>query len=187
MLPHPASPDGPVRNLEARAECRANGWLWLSWRLDGDLSLLRLPAVTASVRADGLWRHTCFEAFLAGTQGPAYCELNFSPSGEWSAYRFSSYRTGMTPLDLPSAPDIRWRRNTERLALDVALRVRDLVSGTPRPALRIGFSAVIEGQSGTITHWALLHPEGGPDFHHAKSFALELAMPQADEGGTDGP
>ena len=94
LLAHPAASRGPVQNFEVHAECSADGLLRLAWRLDADLSQLRVPSAAAPVRADDLWRHTCFEAFIAEPRSAAYCELNFSPSGEWAAYRFAGYRTG---------------------------------------------------------------------------------------------
>ena len=39
---------------------------------------------------------------------------------------------------------------------------------------RLGLSAVIEDTSGGKSYWALAHPPGKPDFHHADCFALEL-------------
>jgi hypothetical protein len=42
--------------------------------------------------------------------------------------------------------------------------------------LRLGLSAVIEENDGTISYWALKHLPGKPDFHHPDSFALELAL-----------
>jgi hypothetical protein len=38
-------------------------------------------------------------------------------------------------------------------------------------------SAVIEAADGTISYWALKHPSDRPDFHHADSFAIQLALP----------
>jgi hypothetical protein len=39
---------------------------------------------------------------------------------------------------------------------------------------RLGLSAVIEDTRGSLSYWALAHPPGKPDFHHADGFALEL-------------
>jgi hypothetical protein len=38
-------------------------------------------------------------------------------------------------------------------------------------------SAVVETLDGALSYWALRHPPGKPDFHHADSFALELRLP----------
>jgi hypothetical protein len=36
-------------------------------------------------------------------------------------------------------------------------------------------SAVIEENSGAKSYWALKHPPGKPDFHHADGFDLTLS------------
>jgi hypothetical protein len=43
--------------------------------------------------------------------------------------------------------------------------------------LLLGLSAVIEETSGAKSYWALAHPPGRPDFHHADGFALMLDAP----------
>ncbi len=170
---HGASP-GPVRGIDVHAAIDAHGLLHLSWRLDAELPALRLPAPAAPVRADGLWRHSCFEAFIAAADSPGYCELNFSPSGQWAAWNFTGYRSGMRPLVLPAPPAARWRLGPAGLALDVAVRAADLLPGAEASRLRVALGAVIEEQSGTMGYWALRHPPGQPDFHHAEGFALGL-------------
>lgn len=175
LLAHPATPCGVVRHFEVRAVRGADGRLRLGWRLDADLSRLKVPEPGDGRRADGLWRHTCFEAFLAGPGSPSYCELNFAPSGEWAAYVFTDYRTGMTPLATLVAPPACWRRDAQRLELEVELRAADFPAGIGAEALRVALAAVIEEPSGTISYWALRHPEGPPDFHCAAGFALDLA------------
>src|SRR5262245_63050261 len=93
---HSSTPCAHVRSLEAHVERKA-GAIVLRYVLDADLDKLRVPEVTTPARADGLWRHTCFEIFIRKPQSASYCELNFSPSGEWAAYRFAGYRSGMAP------------------------------------------------------------------------------------------
>lgn len=173
---HPAAACSAVASIEADALC-ADGSLRLSWRLEGDIALLRMPAVVSPAVAGGLWRHTCFEAFIAPARAPGYWEFNFSPSGEWAAYGFSGYRSGMSTLGLPAAPEARWQTGAHHLALDVALRAEALPAGMAAGVLRVGLAAVVEEQSGTITHWALAHPDGKPDFHRPAGFAFQLAMP----------
>lgn len=169
LLPHPGEPGGPVTRLAAGARREPEGVLSLAWDLEFVPGALRLPAPTIPERRDGLWRHTCFEAFLAAPGGAGYLEFNFAPSGAWAAYVFSAYRTGMSPLVLDAAPVARWQRADSRLVLEARLPAA-LAAG----ALRLGLSAVIEASSGTITHWALRHPAALPDFHHPDGFALEL-------------
>jgi hypothetical protein len=166
-------PSNPVRQMEAHAERGAGGMLSLGWRLEGELSRLCIPAPAAPSRADRLWEHTCFEAFVSPASSAAYCELNFSPSGAWAAYRFAGYRQDMTALDLPSPPDARWERSAGTLTLEVALRLAALLPGRSG-VLRVGLCAVIEEQPGVLSYWALRHAEGRPDFHDAAGFALKM-------------
>src|SRR5579883_3653603 len=101
LAPHPATSGGPVRRLAAGLELNADRTLRLRYVLDADLRQVRVPPpVPGAGRADRLWAHTCFEAFVAAEDSPGYLELNLSPSGEWAAYRFRSYREGMAPAEL---------------------------------------------------------------------------------------
>jgi hypothetical protein len=177
LLPHPESAAGPVRQFEATAEYAPDGALKLAWRLAADLSHLRVPQAVAPATADGLWHHTCFEAFVADPHSQGYLELNFSPSGEWAAYGFRSYRTGGSPLPLKKPPTANWRRTADELTLTVDFRMDDLPGPPgPRPpvTVRVSLAAVVEDDQGALTYWALRHPAGKPDFHHAEAFALQV-------------
>ena len=128
----------------------------MDFRLDADLDRLRIPPRRPVRFVDGLWRHTCFEVFVAAHGSRAYREYNFSPSGEWAAYAFSSYRKR-------SARRIMRPRWNGRVAT---------IAATGK--LKIGLSAVIEEKSGALSYWALRHPRSKPDFHHRRAFALAL-------------
>jgi len=133
-----------------------------------------MPTVTAPTRTDGLWRHTCFEAFVRASPGAAYYELNFAPSTQWAAYRFSGYRGGMRVANEIGAPGFEVETNGEGCGLRVSAEL-DRLPGLPGDgAWRLGLSAVIEETSGRKSYWALAHPPGKPDFHHSDCFALEL-------------
>jgi hypothetical protein len=131
---------------------------------------LRLPPVVAAARADELWRHTCFEAFVRTSADPGYYEFNFSPSTQWAAYQFSGYRSGMRVATEIAAPRIEARSSAATYTLQVALEFDELSS-----PLLLGLSAVLEETNGRKSYWALAHPPGKPDFHHADCFALELS------------
>jgi len=170
LPPHPDSPcAAPPRNKADVARPHP-GSLILSYVVSGRISDLRLPPVVAAARADELWRHTCFEAFVRPSTGPVYCEFNFSPSTQWAAYRFDSYRSGMRDATEIAAPRIEVRSNAESYTLQAALEL----DGLSRP-WRIGLSAVLEEINGHKSYWALAHPPGKADFHHADCFALELS------------
>ena len=146
------------------------GNLILSYVVSGRISDLRWPPVVAAARADELWRHTCFEAFIRPSTGPDYYEFNFSPSTQWAAYQFSGYRSGMRIATEIAAPRIEVRSNEATFTLQAALELDGLSS-----PLHLGLSAVIEETNGRKSYWALAHPPGKPDFHHADCFALELS------------
>jgi hypothetical protein len=155
--------------------CRrdAGGSLHLCYQLEGEVERVCLPApVPGAGRADELWRHTCLEAFVARCGSHDYREFNFSPSGEWAAYAFTAYRAGMTILDLRRGPTLRWQSAPGQLELSATLPAEALPADGS--GIRLALSAVIEEQSGTISHWALNHPARQPDFHHPESFALEI-------------
>jgi hypothetical protein len=127
-------------------------------------------------RTDGLWRHTCVEAFLMAGGGPAYHELNFSPSGAWAAYAFRGYRDGGA-LDAELEPAVVVRHERDRLQVDAVVPVACVPQAGSGTALRLGLAAVLEDADGSLSYWALRHPGERPDFHHADSFGLDVAGP----------
>jgi len=166
LVPHPATPSVAARAIlvEVRRAPRA---LALRYVLSGDVERLRIPRPRPPARADGLWRHTCLEVFVASGEGAGYEEFNFSPSGEWAAYAFTAYREGGAALQRP-APALSVNASAQTLELSAELACP---AQTP---LRLGLAAVVEDAAGALSFWALRHPAGRPDFHHAASFAMEI-------------
>jgi hypothetical protein len=150
------------------------GLLVFQYSLEADMSRLRVPQSGSPRRADGLWKHTCFEAFVAISGAPGYFEFNFSPSQEWAVYRFDGYRAGMSPVGGGSSPEISVRRFDHRLELDSAVRLQETAALGGKLHLRLALAAVIEEDNGRLSYWALKHAPGKPDFHHPDGFALEL-------------
>lgn len=169
---HPDSSCVAVTHVEveiARLQARS---LVFAYVMTGRISDVTMPPAAASARTDELWRHTCFEAFVAA--GVAYYEFNFAPSTHWAAYRFSSYRTGMRVATEISAPQIAVQSSLERYTLQASLELDQLLF--PQDAiLRLGLSAVIEEHSGNRSYWALAHPTGKADFHHSDCFTMKLS------------
>lgn len=139
--------------------------LQLAYRVSGVLDRLAVPTPQPPGRADELWKHTCFEVFIGAANG--YYEFNFSPSSQWAAYRFDDYRTGMRDA-VVAMPAIEWSIEEGRATLFVTLELSHDATGP------LGLSAVIEDPQGARSFWALAHPAGPPDFHHAACFAAEL-------------
>ena len=182
LKPHPGSTPGCIDAIQVSLSSRSPGAqlshldaseLKLTYVLSGDTSKLRIPAPTAATRADGLWQHTCCEAFIRAEGSPAYIEINFSPSGQWQVYAFTDYRLGSL-IKPVAAPQIECSVEPGRLTLTATLQSADLPPGN---TLHIGLTAVLENTSGDMAYWALQHAAGKPDFHHPDTFALELEWP----------
>ena len=91
LQPFAPSSEGPVRTLSASVAREGDTILRFRYVLEGDVGAVRIPAPGPARPTDELWKHTCFEAFIA-SQGDEYRELNFSPSTACAAYSFESYR-----------------------------------------------------------------------------------------------
>lgn len=173
LLCHPASTCSAVSRLTADAQLHADGSLRLRYQLHGTPAALLIPAKQSSAGfADGLWQHTCFEAFIAHEHGTAYREFNFSPSGHWAAYAFSDYRQ-RSAWPLSTSPHIEVQAAAESFVLHATLPAA-LLSSEPG-MLHLGLSAVIETREGALSYWALAHPGERPDFHLRSAFVLHLA------------
>jgi hypothetical protein len=178
---HPSTRSEAVRAIQVLARRSATAELQMTFRLDGDIPRIWVPSPSEPRIATQLWRHTCFEAFIAVEGQPAYHEFNFAPSGEWAIYAFCGYRNGGPLANEMMRPDIALRTSGSRLELDTVVRLDGLSAIHPRASLRIGLSAVIEASDG-LSYWALRHPADKPDFHDADGFALLLEPDQAEMG-----
>ena len=168
LRPHPISPS-PVSRIAVEVARIAPDLFRLSYWIGGDLRRVAFPKRQAAARADGLWHHSCCEAFVGA--GAGYYEFNLSPSSEWAAYRFDGHRTGMRDAAV-DPPAIAWEREGEAARLTATLRL------PPDAAGPLGLSAIIEDTGGSRSFWALTHPPGEPDFHDPACFTAQL--PPAD-------
>ena len=173
LKPHPDSPAGPVTGVEVDVTPRPFNVLELRYRLAGAMSEIALPP-TARGRADELWKHTCLELFIRETGQEGYMEFNFAPSMQWAAYRFDGYRAGMRAADEFGALDLAAGGRPGILELRVALDLGGVVDEGVDWSLAL--AAVIEDKAGKASFWALNHPAGKPDFHHAEGFAFSLPV-----------
>ena len=171
---HPDSRCLAATRIEVEVARPRSGDLVLRYVVTGNLADLRMPSVTTPERADELWRHSCFEAFVRAGPDAGYYEFNFAPSTQWAAYRFSDYRSGMSVAGAIGAPHIEGRSDGGSYELQAALELDRLPDLPGDIVWRLGLSAVIEEADGNISHWALAHPPGKADFHHSDCFTLEL-------------
>lgn len=173
LVPHPDKPPLAVTAIRARITGITPHWLTLRWSISGSRRIV-LPMLAGRRRADDLWRRTCFEMFLQTPGTAAYAELNLSPDEGWAAYDFTGYRAGMTQRSMPRHADCTARVGGDMLIFDAAVPL----AGLPPLPWRAGLTAVIEEEGGVLSYWAMAHPPGGPDFHHAACLALTVPAPQ---------
>jgi hypothetical protein len=173
---HPETSGEYVGGIEVRVSRKENALFMLAYILNGDLSRVRLPSHALARRADRLWEHTCFEAFVRAKGQAGYYEFNFSPSGEWAAYAFREYREGGPIDDDQLDPKIAVQREAETLGLHAVLRLDRLSNIQAGLTLQLGLAAVVEDINGRLSYWALKHTPGKPDFHHPDNFALGIPL-----------
>lgn len=172
LIRHPATDCNPIRRIGV-AISRARDALELSYRIEGQVSRLSLPVAGPPQRADGLWQHSCFEAFLQADGGEGYLEFNFSPSGAWAAYRFAGRRRGRESPEL-TTPRMEVRRRPDSLAMNIQLSLAGIADFARAAPVSAGLAAVIEDELGGLSYWALVHGAPRPDFHDPATFALRL-------------
>lgn len=165
LILHPDSVCRSVKGIHATALRGPAGRLTLAYRTTG-IPTLGLAEAVAD-RADDLWKHTCFEAFVRPAAGELYYEFNFTPQLQWAAYRFEGYRQARVDAEI-ARPALRTRTGGGALEMSAEIAL-DLPGNW-----RVGISAVIEDADGNISYWALRHPPGKADFHHDDGFVVEL-------------
>jgi hypothetical protein len=174
---HPHTRTDAVRAIRVHVSRMPAGDLRLDFLLVGELARLRLPATRAPCVGRDLWRHTCFEAFVAVDGASPYHELNFSPAREWAVLAFRRYREGAPLADDVPAPAIVVRATRDRLELGAIVPLARLAPAYARAPLRLAVAAVVEETSGAFSYWSLHHPAAAPDFHHDAGFVLRLEPP----------
>jgi hypothetical protein len=172
LVPFRSSPSLAAFELEGHV-ARNGQVLQLRYRLRGPLGQLLIPEpATAPQRWDGLWQHTCFEAFWAVSGNAAYWELNLSPAGHWNLYRLSGYRQDLVPEPSLASLPLQVRHGPGDLALELELKLPPSLG--PATPLQLAVTAVLEHRDRTLSTWALVHPGPEADFHRRDGFLLEL-------------
>ena len=182
LHPHSHSQRSGIQAFSARLTRASEDRLLVEYRIEGDIGRLLIPAGGAGTRRNGLWQHTCCEIFVQVDASPAYYEFNFSPAGDWAAYRFDGYRSGMVDADLAAPPAIVISQSASELQLEAAITLPDELSSAG--AAPLSLTAVIEDRDERITYWAAAHAPAKPDFHHDAGFVLRL--PTTQRGRTEG-
>ena len=174
LTPHPDTPCEAVTRIEVNLARAAPASLALRYLVTGDIASVRWPEPVERARADELWKHSCFEAFIRPADDDAYYEINLSPSNRWAGYRFDRYRAGMASPTGLALTHLTWRTSANLFELVATLDLAGQADLTVDRAVRLGLSAVVEETNGAKSYWALAHAPGKPDFHHPDAFAAIL-------------
>jgi len=150
----------------------------MTYRLRGDIGALSIPPQKSATIGSDLWRHTCFEAFIAIEGEAGYHEFNFAPSGEWAVYECSDYRDGHLIADPRLEPQVLMASSNGTFELKASVRLDLLSHAYARAPLRVAMTAVVEACDG-VSYWALHHSHEKPDFHDRSGFTLRLERPAA--------
>lgn len=132
---------------------------------DGDLIL---PSASSTERRDGLWEHTCFEAFVGQPGQLGYWEINLSPNGDWNFYHLSGYRENLKPDDALNKLPITLHKNASGLELSCTVPLSSVID--PDSPLEISLTAVLEHPTEGCSFWAWKHSGKEADFHLRESF-----------------
>ena len=157
LMLHVACDLGPIRAVTASVTATSQG-CEAEFRLDGRVPAIILPPPAMAARRDNLWQTTCFEIFWQPLGDTRYREFNLSPSGQWAAYDFDSFREGMrdAPVD---AIAIACSHDENGLVLKASI-----AAVLPAPA-QVALNAIVEHPDGGMQFWALGFPPGKPEFH----------------------
>ena len=172
LVPHAATHSDAIRRIAVTLDRDGgSGALRIRYRIDGEIARLRLPEAAPPQRADGLWQHSCFEAFLRADDADSYYEFNFAPSGAWAAWRFTGRRVGRSS-PVMTAPPIQAERAAASFWLSATLLLTELPDLARARLIHAGLAAVIEDQRGMLSYWALKHASPQPDFHDPATFRM---------------
>ena len=84
---------------------------------------------------------------IAAVDGPEYREFNFSPAGQWAAYRFLTCRERDAGFVPPAIPESSFQRHADGFQLTAQIAPELL---PPASTFHIGLSAVIEAADAPV-------------------------------------
>lgn len=178
LVPHPGHPSRSRFIVKAGVRRRDARHLLLGFRIYREVDQIRWHDEILEGRADELWRHSCFEAFVGRVAAPDYVELNLAPAKRWALYAFAGYREGIRAIDDASVARMNFVRrdlSVPRVEMRVMLELPQRFAGED---WRLGLSTIIEETDGAKSYWALAHAPGPPDFHNSDCFVARLPAPR---------
>lgn len=136
-----------------------------------DSILLDLNRDDPVERRDELWKHTCFELFIAEPGKNNYWEYNLAPNGHWNCYQFSHYRS--PPIKAEDAGVINSRIWHSGNQVNVSYHAT-LATELHNKTLEANLCCVIENKNHQHYYHASAHPADKPDFHDRRGFVLNI-------------
>ena len=90
LTAHPSTPNHAVCSLGVQLRAEVPDFLVFQYSRDADMSRVRVPLSGAGGRADALWQHTCFEAFVAPEDAPTLSGIDVSVTSVSRGLRIQS-------------------------------------------------------------------------------------------------
>ena len=126
-------------------------------------ALMRLKS-SSPIRANNLWKSTCFELFIAPKENLNYWELNISSSTKWNFYAFDSYKENMREERDISIPNIEIVQKENLYFISCEFNLREIIPKQSNFNL-----AVILLDRNCVRHFYSINRKGGVvDFHDKK-------------------
>ena len=169
LVRHADSVETETTEILANCYYQAANTLSLSFTVRSRIENIILPDRRNGNRVDRLWETTCFELFIQRNDATAYSEINLSPSTDWAIFQLDGYRKNRRD-DLDAAiSGTKVQLSNDRLSISTRITL-PLFTRSACEDYRIGLASIIEDRTGAKSFWALTHPPGAPDFHHADCF-----------------
>ena len=139
----------------------------IEYEIIGDLSSYSFPKKTKQKRANELWKDTCFELFIANYSSTEYYEINTSPSTEWNAYHFTSYKKEMRESDLFSPPRISFYQSDNRYTFSFEMTFRKNIFDKE---LLINLAVILLDKEEKRHFYSINRQNSSPDFHNRELY-----------------
>ncbi len=136
--------------------------LKVEYEIVGDVSDYHFPKESQQKRANELWKDTCFELFIANASSKEYYEINISPSTEWNAYHFKSYKEEMKESDALFPPFIQTQHLLNRCIFSFQMSFQESIL---EKELELNLALILLDNQGIRHFYAINRRKEFPDFH----------------------
>lgn len=176
MVPHPSTLPKSTLRIHGVVEAIAAGEIAVTYDVTGEVDSGCWPELSKRQFRQGLWKATCFELFIGIPNTERYLEFNFSPSTEWCALSFQSYRNGPSDIRELAFSKFDVTRSENAFSMHVQFGLPAPLLNLEKSKCRAALTAVFEETDGRLTYWADAHRSEDPDFHNNQSFERVLTL-----------